>query len=153
MLNAIATYFRAESLLFAAFGITARVASAYLLWRYGDAMSKGLAIRHVLVGFIQVDVGGGVYLRTPAQVTALLTQVQREPARFKADETERMAKVMTNFKTYKVIEVAFILIGLALTLGVSQPFWLGIGIAVLMLPADITAEQRGAAYVGAVSRM
>ncbi len=151
-------YFRAEqaeSLLFAAFGILAIGLSAYLLWRHGDALSKGLAIPLVLVGLIQLTVGGTVYLRTPGQLAALAAQHRTEPARFRAEETARMAKVMANFTTYKWIEVAFIVTGLAVTLFVSQPFWLGIGMGMLvqgalMLPADITAAQRGAVYQAAV---
>jgi hypothetical protein len=161
MLNEIDTYFqaeRAECLLFAAFGLLAIAASAVLLWRYGDAMSKGLAIPLVAVGLIQLAVGGGVYVRTPAQVSALTAQLQSNPKRFKADETARMTTVMANFKSYKIIEVAFILIGLVVTLAVSQPFWLGIGMAMLiqgalMLPADITAEQRGAVYNAAIAKL
>ena len=158
MPTAIETYFQAEqaeSLLFAAIGIVALAASAYLLWRYGDALSKGLAIPLVVVGLIQLGVGGGVYLRTPAQMSDLKAQAAKDPARFKAEETTRMATVMANFQTYKIIEVAFILIGLAITLLVPQPFWLGIGMGLLiqgalMLPADITAEHRGAVYQAAV---
>jgi hypothetical protein len=159
MLSSIDTYFQAEKaecLLFAAFGICALATSAYLLWRYGDAMSRGLAIPLVLVGLIQVGVGGGVYLRTPSQVSDLKALYQRDGGRFKADETTRMATVMANFRTYKIVEVGFILIGLAVTLAVAQPFWLGIGMAMLvqgalMLPADINAEQRGAIYQAAIS--
>ena len=160
MLNSIDSYFqaeRAESLLFAAFGVLAIGTSLYLLWRYGDAMSKGLAIPLILVGLIQIAVGSSVYLRTPAQVVTLKAQVVQDPARFKSEETARMGPVMANFKTYKLIEVAFILIGLAVTLLVSQPFVLGIGMGMLiqgalMLPADITAEQRGTVYQTAVAR-
>jgi hypothetical protein len=161
MLNEIDTYFqaeRAESLLFVAFGLLAIAASAFLLWRYGDAMSRGLAIPLVAVGLIQLAVGGGVYMRTPSQVSALAVQAQSDPKRFKSDETTRMTTVMANFKSYKIIEVAFILIGLVVTLTVSHPFWLGIGMAMLiqgalMLPADITAEQRGAAYNAAIAKL
>ena len=83
----------------------------------------------MLVGAIQLVVGGSVYLRTPAQRAVLEVQALTEPARFKA--------------------------GLAVTLTVGQPFWLGIGMGMLvqgalMLPADITAERRGAIYQAAV---
>jgi hypothetical protein len=107
---------------------------------------------------IQLSVSGGVYVLTPAQVSALAVQVKSDSKRFKADETTRMSTVMANFKSYKIIEVAFILIGLAVTLAVSQPFWLGIGMAMLiqgalMLPADITAEQCGAVYNAAIAKL
>jgi hypothetical protein len=160
MSTAIDAYFqaeRAESLVFAAFGIVAISASVYLLWRYGDAMSKGLAIALVLVGLIQITVGGTVYLRTPGQVVALKAQYNQDPGRFKAEETARMSNVMTNFKVYKIIEVGFILVGLAVTLIVGHPFWLGLGMGMLvqgalMLPADITAERRGTIYQSAIAQ-
>ena len=160
MLTSIDTYFqaeRAESLLFAAFGVTAIALALYLLWRYGGALAMGLAVPLVLVGLIQIVVGGTVLLRTSAQAVALKAQYVQAPARFKADETPRMVQVMANFKTYKWIEVAFVIIGLALTVLVSQPFWLGIGMGMLvqgalMLPADITAERRGVEYQAAIAR-
>ena len=160
MTTAMDTYFQAEqaeSVLFAVFGVLAIGVSAYLLWRYGDLMSKGLAIPLMLVGLIQLTVGTTVYVRTPSQVAALKTQYAQDQSAFRAGEIPRMKTVMDNFSTYKIIEVAFILIGLALTLFVSHPFWLGIGMGMLvqgalMLPADITAMQRGAIYQAAVAR-
>lgn len=160
MTEAIERYFQAEqaeSLLFVALGVVAIAASVFLLWRYGDAMSKGLAIPLIAVGLIQIVVGGSVYLRTPQQLSALKIQQTHAGAKFKADETARMATVMTNFKIYKIIEVGFVLVGLAIVLLIGQPFWLGIGMGMLvqgalMLPADITAEQRGAVYQEAMAR-
>ena len=160
MSNAIDAYFQgesAESLVFAALGVVAISASLYLLWRYGDAMSKGLAIPLVLVGLVQISVGATVYLRTPRQVVALKAQYNQDPAGFKAEETVRMSNVMASFSVYKIIEVGFVLIGLAVTLMLGYPFWLGLGIGMLaqgalMLPADIIAEQRGTIYQSAIAR-
>ena len=45
----------------AAFGVLAISMSLYLLWRYGDAMSKGLAIRLVLPADITAEQRGTVY--------------------------------------------------------------------------------------------
>lgn len=160
MTEAIDRYFQAEqaeSLLFVAIGLVAVAASLFFLLRYGDAMSKGLAIPLIAVGLIQIVVGGSVYLRTPQQLSALKIQQTNAGAKFKAVETARMATVMTNFKIYKIIEVGFIVVGLTMVLMIEQPYWLGVGMGMLvqgalMLPTDITAEQRGAVYQHAVAR-
>jgi hypothetical protein len=135
MSNAIDAYFQgdsAESLVFAALGVVAISASLYLLWRCGDAMSKGPAIPLVLVGLVQISVGAAVYLHTPRQVVALKAQYHQDPAGFKAEETARMSNVMASFSVYKIIEVGFVLIGLAVTLMLGYPFWLGLGIGMLV---------------------
>ncbi len=149
---------RAESWLFIAIGVVAISFAVYLLWRHGNAVSKGLAIPLIAVGLIQIVVGGTVAIRTPAQAAALIAQQARDPAAFKREELARMAPVMANFRTYMWIEVAFILVGLALTLTMQNPFFLGIGMGMLvqgalMLPADITAQARGSVYQAAVARM
>lgn len=160
MTSAIDAYFQAEqaeSVLFVAIGVVAVLFSSYLLWRYGDLMSKGLAVPLIAVGLIQMVVGGTVYLRTPAQMSALKAQHAQDPKAFRAAETPRMETVISNFHLYKVIEVVFIVVGLGLTLSAGHPFWLGIGMGMLvqgalMLLADITAMQRGEVYLQAVAK-
>jgi hypothetical protein len=67
-----------------------------------------------------------------------------------------MRAVSRSFATYKAIEVAFIVVGLALALRRrGGRFWRGFGLGMLvqgalMLPADLLAEDRAADYVRAI---
>lgn len=156
MLEHIDTYFNAESReswVFIAMGIIAIAFAAYTLWRFGDLIFKGMAIPLILIGLIQLVVGGSILLRTEKQVADWKTLYQRDVGAFKQAEIPRMEKVMRDFRNYKILEVAFIVIGLLLVLLVAgEPFWVGIGLGMLvqgalMLPADIFAEKRGSIYL------
>ncbi len=157
----IKTYFTAEkneSLIFLAFGIVTIAFSVYALVRWGDSFYKGFAVPVILIGIIQLVVGGSVYIRTDKQVAALEKLYQQNPAAFAEAETPRMETVMKNFAMYKIVEVAFVVIGLLLIfLASSKEFWLGVGVGMLlqgalMLTADIFAERRGKEYIHAIRK-
>ncbi len=145
---------KSESLLFMMMGLMAIAFSAYALIKWSDAFYKGLAIPFIAIGLIQVVVGSSVYFRTNKQLAALEQLYQRSQTEFKLQETPRMEVVMKNFSVYKKVEIAFVVIGLLLILFAStQPFWLGVGVGMLlqgaiMLSLDIFAEKRGAEYIG-----
>jgi hypothetical protein len=156
MLDALDTYFaaeQAESLLFLGFGLFAWLAAGLIVWRWRDPLLTGLALPLVFVGLIQIGVGASVYVRTAGQVAALKAQYQSAPATFKSEELARMQAVRSSFATYKVIEMAFIGIGLALAVPRKmRRFWRGVGLGMmlqgaLMLPADLAAEARADAYI------
>lgn len=144
-----------ESLIFLAFGVLTIGFSAYALLKWGGAFYRGFAAPAVLIGIIQLVVGGSVYTRTDRQLAELEALHARDRGAFVAQERPRMATVMRNFALYKMVEVAFILVGVALVLLVpSRDLWLGVGAAMLlqgalMLTADAFAERRGRAYVEA----
>jgi len=157
----IKTYFSAEkseSLLFMLMGLAAILFSVYALMKWNEPFYKGLAIPLILVGLIQFVVGGTVYFRTDNQIAAAEQLVKLSPAEFKAQETARMDLVMKNFSTYKKIEIAFVAIGVLLILVVpARPFWLGLGVGMLlqgavMLSLDIFAENRGTLYIEEVNK-
>jgi hypothetical protein len=152
----IKNYFTAEkneSLIFIAIGILTIGFSAYTLVKWGDGFYKGFAIPVILIGLIQWVVGGTVYFRTDGQLTHLEQLYSSNKSEFVNSETARMEIVMKNFSLYKKIEVAFVLIGLALLLSMKQrEFWMGVGVGMLlqgalMLTADIFAERRGGTYM------
>jgi hypothetical protein len=155
----IKTYFTAEkneSLIFMAFGILTIGFSVYTMFKWGDSFYKGFAIPVILIGIIQLVVGGTVYFRTDKQINQLETLYQNDKAAFAKAETPRMDTVMKNFSLYKKVEVAFVVIGLLLIfLAPSKEFWLGVGAGMLlqgalMLTADIFAERRGKNYMNAI---
>ena len=158
----IKSYFMAEkseSLFFIVIGLFTISFSAYTLWRWGDTFYKGFAIPVILIGLIQIVVGGTVYFRTDKQIADLKATFESEKYAFKSMEKPRMELVMKNFSLYKKIEVAFVVIGLLLIFLVpAKEFWLGIGVGLLlqgaiMLTADIFAERRGTTYLKEVNAL
>jgi hypothetical protein len=157
----IKTYFTAEkneSLIFMAFGILTICFSVYALLKWGDSFYRGFAVPAILIGIIQLVVGGTVYFRTDKQIMQLETLYQEDKTAFAKAEMPRMETVMKNFSLYKKIEVAFVIIGLLLIfLAPTREFWLGVGVGMLlqgalMLTADIFAERRGNEYFQRVSK-
>lgn len=112
MIDAMTTYFTAESdesLLFVVVGVLA-VAASLALW-LTQASWRAMAWPLVAVALIQLGVGGGVYLRTPAQLQELKGQFATLPRVYHRAETARMGVVMDKFNTYKAIELALLVLG------------------------------------------
>ena len=162
MLSQLEAYFaaeKAESLVFMAFGLCAVAFSLFALWRLRDPLFKGMAIPLLVVRLIQAVVGATVYTRTDAQVAALKAQYEAAPTSFKTQELARMDTAVCSFTVYEIVEAMFIVVGLALALmRRARRFWRGFGLGMLlqgalMLPADLLAEDRAAAYVRQIEAM
>jgi len=145
---------KAESWLFILVGVVALGASVWLL-RTGSSY-RGMAYPLIAVGLIQLVVGGSVAFRTDAQVAALTAQLASSPSAFQLAEVPRMEVVMRNFALYKGIELALLLVGVALTYAFRQKelvYGIGVGLvmqASLMLVLDLFAERRGDEYLAAI---
>lgn len=145
---------KAESWLFILVGVVALGASVWLL-RTGSSY-RGMAYPLIAVGLIQIVVGGSVAFRTDAQVAALTAQLASSPSAFQLAEVPRMEVVMRNFTLYKGIEIALLLVGVALTYAFRQKelvYGIGVGLvmqASLMLVLDLFAERRGDEYLSAI---
>jgi hypothetical protein len=157
----IKPYFTAEkneSLIFLVFGTLTIGFSVYALMKWGDTFYKGFAVPVILIGIIQLVVGGSVYFRTDRQINQLEILYQQNKTAFSKAETERMETVMKNFSLYKKIEVGFVVIGLLLIFFAHvRELWLGVGVGMLlqgalMLTADIFAERRGQEYQYHISK-
>ena len=139
------------------FGILTISFSLYAILKWGDSFYKGFAVPVILIGIIQLVVGGTVYFRSDKQIIDLEKRYAESRSEFIKTERPRMETVMKNFSLYKKIEVAFVLIGLVLIFMMQQrEFWLGVGIGMLlqgalMLTADIFAERRGSTYLKEVT--
>jgi hypothetical protein len=126
--------------------------------KWGDTFYKGFAVPVILIGIIQLVVGGSVYFRTDRQINQLEILYQQNKTAFSKAETERMETVMKNFSLYKKIEVGFVVIGLLLIFFAHvRELWLGVGVGMLlqgalMLTADIFAERRGQEYQYHISK-
>jgi uncharacterized membrane protein (UPF0136 family) len=110
----------------------------------------------VVIGLLQIVVGGTVYLRTDSQVSTLSAQLQLNPSALKAEETIRMQTVMKNFSIYKGIEMLLLIIGVGMIAFLQRhDIVAGIGVglvlqAAITLALDIFAETRGTDYLSAV---
>ena len=155
----LASYFHAEkqeSAVFVAMGLAA-IAAAIWAWQHLPRY-RAIAYPLVAIAAIQLAVGGAVFARTDAQVTALAEQRRVAPADFRAAEEARMAKVMANFHVYKAIEIAILVAGLGLLPFLRRrPALAAVGLGCLvqggaMLAFDLFAEARGQTYLEALSR-
>ena len=143
-----------ESLGFVIAGVVALAVSVWL-WRTGSSY-RAMAFPLVAVALLHLVVGGSVYLRTDGQVAALTAQLAQAPSAFQAAELARMDVVMRNFALYKLIELALLAAGIALTYAFRHRealYAVGIGLVIqagVTLVADLFAEKRGDTYLAAV---
>ena len=158
----IEAYFRgekAESLLFLAIGIAA-IAFAVFAWlKWNEPFVKGMAVPLIVIGLIQMTVGGTVFARTDKQVSALNTQMAQDTRAYRDAELPRMEKVMKSFTAIKWTEIVFVLTGIGLLMLTSTDgFWKGLGLGLMLqgsvlLTLDVFAEKRGAEYITAVEQL
>ncbi len=148
------TYFReekTEALLFLIVGIAAVVLSVWAFFINREHFSMGIAIPVLVVGLIQIIVGGVVFFRTQQQVAGLEELFAADPVNFASSELSRMITVMNNFRLYKWIEIGFVVTGVLLIIFNVKGLWQGIAVGLLlqgtlMLCLDIVAERRGEKY-------
>jgi len=157
MINNLSSYFvgeKQESVIFIAVSLLAIGLSVWL-WMNGHRL-KSMAYPLVVIGLMQMVVGGTVYFRTDAQVSTLSAQLQLNPAALKAEETTRMQTVMDNFSVYKAIEMLLLIVGVGMIAFLQRhDMAAGIGVGLVLqaaftLALDIFAEARGADYLSAV---
>jgi hypothetical protein len=141
---------RAGGFVLAAIGAAAIVLAAFL-WRRGGGY-KAMLWPLVAIGLVEVVVGLGVALRTPAQVEALSRGMLQERSATVRAESERMARVNRSFAVLEVVEVALLGIGLMLAWLLPRPgTWSSVGMglalqAAVLLVFDHFAAERAAAY-------
>jgi hypothetical protein len=146
-----------ESVLFILAALMA-IGLAVWLWSHGHRL-RWMALPLVVVALMQLVVGITIFARTDAQLAKLSTQLVSAPAEFKQAETARMQTVMANFKLYKSVELALLVLGACLIAFFSK--WdaataIGIGLVVqagFTLALDLFAEARGEAYLRALADM
>jgi hypothetical protein len=146
-----------ESVLFMLAALMA-ISFALWLWSHGHRL-RWMALPLVVVALMQLVVGVTIFARTDEQLAKLSTQLVCAPAEFKQAETERMQTVMANFKLYKSVELALLVIGASLIAFFFK--WdaataIGIGLVVqagFTLALDLFAEVRGEAYLRALAGM
>ena len=163
MKETIYTYFLAEK--FEAYwilvvGMIMLSLSIYFILK-NSTYFKFMAIPVFILSIVELVVGGTVYFRTDKQIKDLTSVYENSKKDFVETEMIRMNVVMKSFKTYKIIEISFILFSFfALFYSVpNEVNWLnglaiGLGIqSVFFLIIDFFAEPRGAIYLEAIQTL
>lgn len=154
---AMTTYFideKWESALFIAVG-AAMIVFSFVLYR-ADSLYKAAAVPLVLFALIQIAVGAVIYQRTDNQLSGLYKQAGEQATQYQQEEGARMDKVLSSFKLYRGVEIALLLLGIALCLVFREKMHLyagGVGLigqAALMLVLDLVAEKRADIYVASL---
>jgi hypothetical protein len=149
----LAEYFTAErqggfllvALALAGFGFAA------FLWVTRSAF-LAMAWPLLVLGLFQVVIGLAVALRAPGQVASLEQGLRTSPAATVSAETQRMGTIDRNFRIIKVVEIAFVVLGLLLAVFLPHPsIWAAIGLGLLveaavLLAFDAFAHQRAEVY-------
>ncbi|MFM7852982.1 MAG: hypothetical protein ACKO96_13970 [Flammeovirgaceae bacterium] len=152
----ITKYFNAEkneSVLFILVGFVAIVFAIYFFTKGKQPFYTGMAYPLFCVAFIQLTVGGTVYLRSPKDILRVSQLVQTDKPKIQTEEIPRMKTVMKNFAVYKWVEIALIFVGIVLFFYFPpMTSWKGAGLglfiqASFMLLLDFFAESRGKIYL------
>ena len=155
-MNQIEKYFNAEkyeSVLFVIIGIAAITFASYLLLKLKHPFYNGIAYALIAIALIQIVVGSTVYVRSPKDIARVTQILHTEKSNIQTEEIPRMEVVMKNFKIYRWIEIALLLLGLVMYLYLAPAsLYKGIGLGLLiqssfMLALDYFAENRGEIYL------
>lgn len=144
-----------ESIIFVILGISAIVLALFFWFIIKYSLFNGIAYPFLLIGIIQVIVGTTIITRTSKDIERVEKMVTQHPEKIKTEELPRMEKVLKNFKIYKIIEFALVVLGIILYFyffKAKLPFWKGLGLglaiqAFIMLALDLLAEDRAMKYI------
>jgi len=144
-----------ESLLFMIIGVVAILLAITFYFSLKNNFYKGAAIPLLAIGLIQTVVGYTVYARSDKQRIDNVYAFDMNPGKLKNEELPRMKTVYKNFVIYRWIEIALLIVGVALIFyykdncAISFLFGIGITLAIqsaFMLGADYFAEKRAKVY-------
>lgn len=161
-LDAMQTYFRGErveSLFFLVpFGLFCAVLAVVAVRAERGPFGWGFAVPLLLLALLAVGVGGGVGLRTPAQLASLTALFHSDPVAFAAQELARMGKVNHNWPIYLAIWVGAVGSGIGLRFGLQADWARGLGIGLVFFGAsgmiiDGFAERRAHVYMAALEAL
>lgn len=155
-MNPILKYFngeKAESYIFMMVGIVALAMALYFIFGLKTSFWKGVAIPFIVVALLEFVVGYTIVTRSQKDIERVESYIQQAPQNIKSLEIPRMEKVLSNFVIYRYLEIALIILGIALMYSsMNDTFWRGIGLGLFMqasivLSLDFFAERRGHIYL------
>jgi len=133
-------------------GLTACSISSAVFISAQPPFYTGLGLAFMVIGVIQIVVGGTLARRSDYQMDDLEKLRAASPQEFIQLEAPRMEKILRNFKRFKWLEIAVLILGLALIVLNKEPLFskgLGTGLvfqSVIMLLFDFFAEKRAQKY-------
>jgi len=152
----IIKYFTAEkneSLIFLVVGMLSLIIAFYGMFSIKREFYKGLFYPLLIIGLIQVGVGGRIYQKTPGDMERALHQLEKEPDLLKTQELSRMGTVSGNFTFYRYVEIALAIVGILCWISFSKgSFWSGLGVgltiqSLILLWGDFMAMARAEIYL------
>ena len=155
-MNPVIKYFngeKAESYIFILIGVIALAMALYFIFVLKSSFWKGVAVPFIIVALLEFAVGFTIVTRSPKDTLRVETFILKEPQSIKTLEIPRMEKVMSNFVIFRYVEIALIILGIALMYSsLNDTFWRGIGLglfiqASIVLSLDFFAERRGHIYL------
>ncbi len=155
--NFVINYFteeRAQSVILLSIGIIALILACIFFYIIRYSFFKGIAIPLLLIGLLQIVVGGVIFYRSPKDTLKVQNMFLHEPHRIKSEELPRIEKVIKQFEIYKWIEMTLLIISIILIVifyNSPQTFWKGIGLGLLLQTClvfgiDIMSEKRALDY-------
>ena len=155
-MNSVVKYFngeKAESYIFILIGLIAFVMAIYFILGLKTSFWRGVAIPFILVAGLEFIVGYTIVIRSPKDIKRVENYIKSDPQNIKTLEIPRVEKVMNNFIIFRYVEIALIILGIALMYSsIHDTFWRGIGLglfiqASIVLSLDFFAERRGYIYL------
>ena len=155
-MNTVVKYFngeKAESYIFIIIGVIAFAMAFYFIFALKSSFWKGVAIPFIIVALLELTVGYNIVTRSSKDTIRVQTFIKKEPQKIQKNEIPRMEKVLNNFVIYRYVEIALIILGIALMYSsMNDTFWRGIGLglfikASIVLSLDFFAERRGHIYI------
>jgi hypothetical protein len=155
-MNPVVKYFngeKAESYIFILIGVIALAMALYFIFVLKSYFWKGVAAPFIIVALLEFAVGYTIVTRSIIDTARVETFILKEPQSIKTLEIPRMEKVMSNFVIFRYVEIALIILGIALMYSsLNDTFWRGIGLglfiqASIVLSLDFFAERRGHIYL------
>jgi MFS family permease len=155
-MNPVIKYFngeKSESYIFILIGVIALAMALYFIFILKSSFWKGVAVPFIIVALLEFAVGFTIINRSPKDAARVETFILKEPQSIKTFEIPRMEKVMSNFVIFRYVEIALIILGIALMYSsLNDTFWRGIGLglfiqASIVLSLDFFAERRGHIYL------
>lgn len=154
-MNPIVKYFngeKAESYIFIIIGVISLAMALYFLFGLKTSFWKGVAIPFIVVACLEFFVGYTIVTRSPKDIKRVENFKNYEPQNIKNLEIPRVEKVLSNFVIFRYVEIALIILGIALMYSsMNDTFLRGIGLglfiqASIVLSLDFFAERRGYIY-------
>lgn len=153
LFDTLNTYFAAEKQggwLLVGIGLTSFILAGSLYLMRSSFLAMALPL--ILVGLLAESIGTSVALRTPTQLANLERGFDKAPAQTASAEIQRMAGVNKTFRIIKTVEIALMLLGIALAVLLPIPSTgaaIGLGLLLegsLAFVFDTFAHQRAVIY-------